>query len=242
MKTSTTIATKKIALIGYGKMGKLIETLIEDSSFELIACIDPQKSSFSSLDQLTVQELQSIDVFIDFSHPAAVLQNAQFCQKHQKALVIGTTGWEEDFEKVQNLASFIPIFFAANFSLGIYLFSKIVGQAAKLFDGLDSYDVAGIEWHHRKKLDQPSGTAKALSQIVQASMQKDLDFTSLRLGYNTGRHEIIFDSELDSISLQHQAKSKQCFAKGALVAAKWLLQQKNGFYGMDDLMEDKRCF
>ena len=231
----------KISLIGYGKMGKLLTEHINASENELVCIVDPMEK-ITTVDDIKSQDLEKTDLFIDFSQPQAVLKNLSFCHEHRKAVVIGTTGWEEDVETVKEYGKNIAIFHASNFSIGVYVFSRILKEAARLFENLDEYESAGFEWHHKDKIDAPSGTAKMLSKVLHSSKknssQTPSEFLSLRAGYNMGKHEIIFDSPVDSICLSHQAKSRDGFVKGALIAAKWLLKQKSGFYAMKDLMED----
>ena len=202
----------KIALIGYGRMGKEVE-----------------RSAL--LRGHTITSKEEADVWIDFSHPKDMLERVNEALAHHKPFVIGTTGWDPEEAKKRTLAQQGALFFAPNFSLGVHLFLKIVQEAYKRLSPLGLYDVAGHEIHHNQKLDSPSGTAKLLSTIIGK------EFSSTRVGYVPGTHTITFDSPCDTITLKHEARSREGFALGAVIAAEWL-QDKKGFFTMEDLMED----
>lgn len=222
----------KIALLGYGKMGRLIE----ESAIKRGHLIVLRQTSTSS----SYEDLKNCDLVIDFSHPSAVLPHVKQCINHQKPLIIGTTGWEKDLQIVQELVfnAQIGCLAAANFSIGVHLFQRLVGQAAALFCHQPSYDVAGVEYHHNQKFDAPSGTAKALSQEIHSHLPCNPEtlFTSVRCGHMPGTHEIYFDSLEDTITLSHQARSRKGFAEGAVLAAEWLYPQK-GYYTMHDYIQ-----
>lgn len=222
----------KIALLGYGKMGKLIEQLALDHGYEIGAALSRLQN---------VKDIHDADVCIDFSNASCVLDNVKLCCEAGKSLVIGTTGWEADFESVEALIekASIGVIYASNFSLGINLFTHLVREAAVLFDPFKAYGVAGNEVHHKHKVDAPSGTAKALASVVVKNMarQKSLTFTSARCGEVPGTHSVSFSSPVDTITLTHEAHNRQGFAEGALIAAKWL-QGKRGLYTIDDMMSD----
>jgi 4-hydroxy-tetrahydrodipicolinate reductase len=157
-------------------------------------------------------------------------------------LVIGTTGWEEQLPAAKALTSQHPNFgclFSPNFSIGVYLYKQIVAHAAMLMQPFDSYDACGIECHHRHKIDSPSGTAKALTQTIKNTMPRlqSFNFTSIRCGELPGTHSILFDSLFDTITLTHEARSRQGFAQGALLAAEWLAGRR-GFFSYDEMMQN----
>ncbi len=203
----------KIALIGYGRMGKEIE-----------------RSALLRGHTLTSKEEAA--VWIDFSNPVGILERINEALTSQKPFVIGTTGWDEKKEEAKKLTLIKEgsIFFAPNFSLGVNLFLKIIQEAYKLLAPLHLYDVAGHEIHHNQKMDSPSGTAKLLSTIIGK------EFSSTRVGHVPGTHSIIFDSPFDTITLTHEARSREGFALGAVIAAEWLIGKK-GFFTMENLME-----
>lgn len=210
----------KIALIGYGKMGKMVEKCAQKRGDEIVA-------RFSTQHSLSC-EVEKADVCIDFTEPQAVLNTLEEMRLYKKPIVIGTTGW--DVEKAAFYAQKMGILFAPNFSLGIALFTRILRKAKDLFP--PSYHVKGMELHHKHKKDTPSGTAKALSEIVP-----DLEFQSVRFGSHVGTHQVTYEGEDDAIELTHRAKNRYGFAHGALDAAQWL-QGKVGLYTLDDYIEE----
>lgn len=223
----------KIGLIGYGKMGKLLDLLSKNHDCEVVAKVTCQKD---------LNKLSIADVIIDFSLPSAVLENVRMACILQKPILIGTTGWDEQKNTIQNLVIThnIGALYSPNFSLGVHLFSKILEFSAGLLNAFPEYDVAGIEAHHRNKKDTPSGTSKYLSSILAKKMAlpHEMTFDSLRCGHITGTHSVLFDSAEDSITLTHQAKNRDGFAKGALTCAKWLYG-KQGWYTLDHFMEEQ---
>lgn len=225
----------KLALIGYGKMGKLIEEIALSQGHEITI----KSSQRDGLLKTHVSRLQEIDVGIDFSHPSQVLEHVQIFASCQKPLIIGTTGWEEMLPKVKSLIeeARMGCLYAPNFSIGANLFMQIVSHAAELMNGFEEYDIGGVEFHHRQKLDTPSGTAKALAKKVMEKMVRvnRFEFASVRCGQIPGTHTIEFDSAVDTITLTHQARSREGFARGALKAAEWIIG-KQGFCTMEDLI------
>ena len=208
---SASLRGMRIALIGYGRMGKEVE-----------------KSALSRGHIITSKE--EADVWIDFSHPEGILERVEEAIRLYKPFVIGTTGWDPDEAKRLILARGGALFFAPNFSLGVNFFLKIVREAYRILTPLKLYDVAGHEIHHNMKLDSPSGTAKLLSTIIGK------EFSSSRVGHVPGTHTITFDSPCDTITLTHEARSREGFALGSVIAAEWLIGKK-GYFTMDDLME-----
>ena len=214
----------KIAIIGYGKMGRLIEEIAQKKGLEITSIVDPKHFN-NRIDKETVSKA---DVCIDFSHPDVVLDNIENCLELGKNIVVGTTGWDTHLQKVKNWVaeSDRGLIYAPNFSIGVNIFIKLVEKAAKL---LKDYDVAGVETHHKEKADAPSGTALA----IQAKCS--MPFNSIRVGNVAGIHEIVFDSPVDNITLTHQAKNREGFALGAVDAAMWI-KNKKGFYTIGDML------
>ena len=210
----------KIALIGYGKMGKEIEYQAIKRGDEIVAYFDAQSSSFAQVEQ--------VDVCIDFTQSSAVLKTLQKLAPFKKPLVIGTTGWDISLSKC--FAKTMGILYAPNFSLGVALFERLLKQAHQLLSS--HYTLSGVEIHHKHKKDIPSGTALHLSRSIP-----DLNFQSVRIGSEIGSHHVIFDSHEEVIELTHRAKNRAGFAKGALDAAAWLIG-KVGFYTFDDVIEE----
>jgi len=223
----------KIALLGYGKMGKLIDQLAAQKNHEIVARVD----SKNPLPKGT----SHADVWIDFSRPECALQNIHLALKHKKPLVMGTTGWYDQLPQIKELIekSGIGFLYTSNFSIGANLFYEIVAQAASLFDPHLIYDVAMSELHHNQKLDSPSGTARSIAQCIIDNMprKKKLDIASVRCGRIPGTHTVYFDSAEDTITLSHEARNREGFANGALAAAEWL-QDKKGFYTLHDMLHE----
>ncbi|MCH9624943.1 MAG: 4-hydroxy-tetrahydrodipicolinate reductase [Chlamydiales bacterium] len=201
----------KIALFGHGKMGTMVEQMA------------PSRGHL-------ITNLQAADVCIDFSHASVVIDHVKSCTEIGVPIVIGTTGWEEQLEIVQELIfkSESAGLYASNFSLGMAYFIQLLCQARSLFS---DFDCTGIEFHHNEKKDAPSGTAKTIAQNLE--MQQP--FTSVRCGQITGKHTVLFGSEFETISLTHEAHNRQGFAKGSLQAAEWI-QHKQGWYTLDEML------
>ena len=244
----------RIALIGYGRMAREVEQLALDRGHELVARIDPVDKQRTGA-EITPHTLALADVCIEFSQPHAVLDNLQKAAALKKSVVVGTTGWYEDLARAKEIVERegIGLVYAPNFSIGVNLFYRVVGVAAGLFSRFDDYDVSGIEIHHQKKIDSPSGTARRLSEIVldkfprktrvvadspsRALARDELHFTSLRTGHFPGTHQVIFDSLSDTIELSHIARSRTGFVAGALLAAEWL-RGRTGFFSFDEVLEE----
>lgn len=219
----------KIALIGYGKMGKEIDSLCKDSEVFEVVSISYKKKE----DGLDLKGIAKADIAIDFTSKNAVLKDIEEVAKLGKNLVVGTTGWYDDLPKVEKIVekNKIGLIYSPNFSVGVNIFFKMIDFSAKLFEKFPDYDVYGLEIHHKAKLDAPSGTALKI-----ASKVKGLDFTSIRAGRNPGFHEVVFDSVADGITLSHQAYSRIGFAKGALVAAEFI-KNKKGVHLFEELFK-----
>lgn len=218
----------KIALLGYGKMGKEIDSLCRESEHFEVVSISFRKKE----DSLDLAGIRGADVAIDFTSKDVVLKNAEEVAKLGKNLVIGTTGWYNELKIVENLAKKykIGVLYSPNFSIGANIFFKTMAFANKLFSKFSEYDVYGLEVHHKAKLDSPSGTALKIASLVDG-----LNFSSIRAGRNPGFHEVTFDSQADSVSFSHQAHNRTGFAQGALVAAEFI-KNKKGLYTFDDAL------
>jgi 4-hydroxy-tetrahydrodipicolinate reductase len=246
----------KICLIGYGKMGKMIEQLAPEKGCEIVSIIDPKGQDHHA--EITRQSLAGADIAIDFSHPSAVMSNLDKLIKQGQSSVIGTTGWHEHLQdiKLQAGKQDMGLLYGSNFSLGMNLFSRLVAGAVEIFDSFDDYDLLAWEKHHAQKADSPSGTAIELAQLIlQKSSRKDsvvwdkldrrpqaseLHFASIRGGKIPGTHALAFDSEMDTIELSHVVRSRATFAVGALLAAKWL-HGKQGVYSFQDMLSEILC-
>lgn len=240
-----------IAIVGYGKMGKEIETVAKERNIPVVK-IFTRKNNIDGTG-LTKEVLSDVDVCIDFTSPLAVLKNIQAIAEAGKNVVVGTTGWYDKLNVVTELIKKrkTALLYAPNFSLGVNLFYQIATNASKIFDRFDMYDAAVMETHHREKADSPSGTALALGNLVIQNMRRKkeifhetshgkikpehLHVTSSRVGHVVGQHTLLFDSEADSIELTHTAKNRRGFAIGALIAAEWL-KGKKGVFTMKDVL------
>ncbi len=246
----------RIALIGYGKMGKMLAGMAADHDCEVVACIDPHACEAKS--EISAENLNNCDVCLEFSHPAAVMNNLKALISLGQTVVVGTTGWNQHEREIRELVekAGTGLLTGANFSIGMSIFSRVVQSAACFFDKFESYDVFGYEQHHRQKADSPSGTAIELAKlIIESSSRKELaffetahrkiepnelHFASIRGGHVPGTHSVIFDSEADSIELIHKAHNRSGFAHGALEAAKWM-KGKKGCYNFNDMMNELLC-
>lgn len=227
----------KIALIGYGKMGKMLDRLAAERGHEVVARIDP-KGNTPTIDAAS---LKNADVCIEFTHPDKALDNIRKIARLKKNLVVGTTGWYGHLDEVKAVVAEhgIGFLYAPNFSVGATLFLKIVAEAAAIIGSNSPYDVAGYEAHHNQKVDAPSGLAKEVIKAVAEKLnRKEIPFTSLRCGSIPGTHRVIFDSPVDTITITHEARNREGFAHGSLAAAEWL-EGKTGFYTLEDLMENR---
>jgi 4-hydroxy-tetrahydrodipicolinate reductase len=201
----------KIALIGYGAMGKMIEGLAELAE--------------------RAKLLAGVDAAIDFSTASAVLANISTCLMARVPIVVGTTGWHNQLEEAKSLVteSQGALLYGANFSVGVNLFYRILKNAAEIFKGLDIYDPYIYEQHHNRKKDAPSGTALEIHKILSTGMGREIEVSSTRAGFIPGTHEVGFDSSADQITLTHTARNREGFASGALMAARWLAGKRGVF-------------
>ncbi len=219
----------KLAIVGYGKMGKLVEQLAPEYGFEIHARIDVN-------DDLSAAK--GADAAIEFSTPEAALANIEGLAALQVPAAIGTTGWLEHMSRVRATVEKhnTAMVWAANFSIGVNVFLKVVHEAARLLAKEDAYGAWAWEIHHDAKKDAPSGTLLALVREMKAAgYTRFVDESSNRAGKHPGTHEIGFDSAADTITLRHTARSREGFARGALKAAQWI-QGKRGVFEFKDTL------
>ncbi|MET0753100.1 MAG: dihydrodipicolinate reductase C-terminal domain-containing protein [Pyrinomonadaceae bacterium] len=227
----------KIALIGYGAMGKLIKTLAENKNHQIAIIVDETDANLSA-EELS-EKLKGVDAAIDFSVADAVKRNVEACVLAGVPLVEGTTGWNARREEIENFVrdndgAFV---FGANFSIGVNLFYRIAGFASELFAKFEDYEAFIEEQHHSRKRDAPSGTALKLKDIVAEHIKKDFSVSATRAGNIPGTHRVGFDGSADQILLEHFARSREGFASGAILAAEWIAGRK-GFYEFTDVMDE----
>ncbi|MDQ2976407.1 MAG: 4-hydroxy-tetrahydrodipicolinate reductase [Acidobacteriota bacterium] len=219
----------KLALIGYGAMGQLVARLALAAGDEIGATLTSKDSS-RSLDD-TVAVLRGHDVAIDFSTGAAAVAHIEACARAGVPLVQGTTGWKDHEADARRIVGEhgAAMVYGANFSIGVNVFYRIVEQAAKLFSDLDQYEAFIEEQHHSRKLDAPSGTALKLRSLIAEHSKGPISIASTRAGHIPGTHRVGFDSAADQIVLTHMARSREGFAAGALMAARWIVGRKGVF-------------
>lgn len=238
----------KIALIGYGNMGQEIERVVKDGAKHEIVSISSESRGFDE------DGLKQADVVIDFSSPDAAMENIAKVLKLGKNMVVGTSGWYEHIDKVDNWVkeAGIGLIYGQNFAIGTNIFFQLVALASRLCAKYGNYDVYGHEVHHSGKKDSPSGTAFKTAQTIMDHFPKkkklqtdrldrkiegeELHFASIRGGRNPGMHEVVFDSEADSIVLSDQNHSRRGYAEGAIMAAEFI-QNKKGLFAFDNLFE-----
>jgi len=227
----------KAALIGYGAMGKLIERLLAENGDETGVIIDERDAGLSARE--LAEKLKGVDVAIDFSSLEAVLRNVEACLIGKIPLVEGTTGWNSEKENVRNLVEQYDgaFVFGANFSIGVNLFYRIVLHASELFAKFSEYETFIEERHHSRKKDAPSGTALKLKDLVSQYITKDFSVAATRAGNIPGTHIVGYDGIADTVELTHTARSREGFAAGSILAARWLIGKK-GFWEFTEVMDE----
>lgn len=227
----------KIALIGYGKMGHIIEEMLRARGHELACAID-----VNNLEDFDSDAFKSADVAIEFTTPKTALGNVAKCLDKKVPVVVGSTGWYDQLPQVKADVEKADgsLFWASNFSIGVNVFTAAQAYVAKIMNNYPQYDVAMEEVHHVHKLDAPSGTAITIAKAItdQLDRKEELNIASMRVGEVPGIHTVVYDSEVDTITMTHSAKSRKGFALGAVIAAEWLVGQgvKKGVYTMSDMM------
>jgi 4-hydroxy-tetrahydrodipicolinate reductase len=228
----------RLALFGHGAMGRLVEARARDEGHEIGLVFT---SSDAARDAVEIAEsLRGHDAAIDFSVASAVLRNAEACALAHVPLVEGTTGWNDGLEAVRRVVSERDgaLVFGANFSVGVQIFYRIIARAAELFAAVEGYEPFIEEAHHSRKRDAPSGTALKLKEILAAQLgDKAISVASTRAGHIPGTHRVGFDSAADQITLTHAARTREGFASGALLAARWI-QGRRGVYEFSEMMDE----
>ena len=225
-----------IALVGYGKMGKMIEGIAEQRGHTVVARFDIDNNVDGA--GLTVESLKGVDAAIEFTMPETAIVNIRRLIALNVPTVVGTTGWLAHLDEVKQLVAEhnATLVYGSNYSIGMNLFFKIVRDASAQFARYAEYDPYLFEAHHKFKKDAPSGTALSIAKEVRASYgERTPDVSVVRAGHIPGTHEVGFDSEADTVTLTHVARSRAGFASGAVLAAE-LLQNKKGFYEFPELL------
>jgi 4-hydroxy-tetrahydrodipicolinate reductase len=217
----------RIALLGYGKMGRMIETIAVREGWEVDPKLDINENAEGV--GITAASMEGVDVAIEFSQPESVLANIEAAARAKVNIVVGTTGWSDQRSRVEKIVrdSGIGLIYGANFSLGMNLFFEIISYSARIIGMIPQYDAYISEEHHRAKKDAPSGTALNLLDVMRPHLNNpNLSIASIRAGSIPGTHVIGFDSAADTILLEHRARSRQGFAEGAVLAARWIAGKK----------------
>ncbi len=235
----------KIALIGYGKMGKAIEEIAVSKGHEIVLKIDANNTS-----DFSKENIQKANVAIEFTGPDTAFENISKCIQWGVPVISGSTGWLDHFEKAKKLCEEKKgcLLYASNFSIGVNLFFEINKQVAALMEPYDNYNVSMTEIHHTEKKDAPSGTAISLAEQILAQIGRkkkwvneissetsDLIIRSERIDPAPGTHTVSYDSPIDSIEITHTAHTRKGFASGAVLAAEFA-NQKMGIFTMKDVL------
>ena len=235
----------KIAIIGYGKMGKMIEATARERGHKVGSIIDLGDEQL-----LSPANLDQHDVAIEFSSPSTAFDNISKCMDAGLPVVSGSTGWTNRIEELKNRckAEYLGFVYASNYSLGVNILFSLNERLAAIMQNHEAYDVIMTEIHHTQKLDAPSGTALTLAEGVlgnisrkkqwvleESGKDEDLWINAIRTGKVTGDHEVLYESAFDSLSIKHSAKDRRGFATGALVAAEFIKDRK-GFFTMKDVL------
>jgi 4-hydroxy-tetrahydrodipicolinate reductase len=213
----------KLAIVGYGKMGRMIETLAPEYGFSVQTCVDVNDD---------VSAARGAEVAIEFSTPEAAVGNIEKLAALGVPVVVGTTGWMAEMDRVRAAVEKhgTGLVWSPNFSIGVNVFSRLVKEAARLLANESQYGAWAWEVHHHTKKDAPSGTLiKLVREMKSAGYERAIDVSSNRAGAHPGTHEIGFDSAADTITLRHSARSREGFARGALKAAQWIAGKKGVF-------------
>lgn len=227
-----------LALIGYGKMGKLLEQLAPAHDFKVVVRLAGGDNAGGA--GITAERFEGVDVAIDFSVAAAVPANVERLAALGVPLVVGTTGWTGRLAEVREAVERCDggLLHGANFSVGVMVFYRLAEAAARLLAQETAYEAWGHEIHHSKKKDAPSGTMLQIKKVMEeAGYDRTIDVASNRAGSIPGTHQVGFDSEADTIILEHRARSRAGFAHGALRAARWMIGRQ-GFYEFSEVWEE----
>ena len=222
----------KLAIVGYGKMGKLIEQLAPEYGFTVHARLDLNDD---------LRQAEGADVAVEFTLPSAVAANVEALSALKIPVVTGTTGWTDQMDRVSAAVERhrTGLVWSPNFSIGVNVFFRVVREAARLLESEPQYGAWAWEIHHSTKKDAPSGTLlKLVEEMKAAGYTHPIDTTASRAGAHPGTHEIGFDSAADTITLRHVARSREGFARGALKAAQWL-PGKRGVFKFEDVLFNK---
>jgi 4-hydroxy-tetrahydrodipicolinate reductase len=230
--------TRGLAIVGYGKMGRLIEQLAPEYGFDVRLTLNSSTNTHSA--GLSSENLRGVDAAVEFSTPSAAAENIRQLAALGIPVVAGTTGWFQELpcvrEAVQSGGG--ALVWSPNFSVGVYRFRQIVAQAASAFAAEREYEAWGWEIHHAMKRDALSGTLLAVAEeMKEAGFERTVNISANRAGAHPGTHEIGFDSSADTITIRHTARNREGFARGALRAARWIIG-KNGVFEFREIVNE----
>ena len=228
----------RIALIGHGAMGRLVEERAAEEGHS-VTLVLTSADMLQRVDEVADRLKEGADVAIDFSVADAVLNNISACMSAGVPLVEGTTGWNREGVDIERFVEKKrgALLYGANFSIGVNLFYHIIERAGELFKGLDDYAPFIEEAHHARKKDAPSGTALHLRELLSSKLEREVPVSSTRAGFIPGTHRVGFDSAPDQITLTHTARSREGFAAGALLAARWIIG-RTGIYEFSEAFDE----
>jgi 4-hydroxy-tetrahydrodipicolinate reductase len=231
----------KVALVGYGKMGRLLDALAAEYGSEVVLRLDEADNQDGA--GITPDRFRGVDVAIEFSTPHVAVTNLTRLAEAGVSTVAGTTGWLEQLPKVEQAVrqNGTALVWSPNFSIGVNVFFRLAAEAARLLQAENDYGAWAWEIHHDTKKDAPSGTMlKAVEELKQAGYARQVDVSSNRAGRHPGTHEIGFDSAADTITLRHTARNREGFARGAWKAAQWIYGKQGVYEFSQILFEGKR--
>lgn len=231
-----TAERKRLALVGYGKMGRMVERLAPQAGFEVVLKLHSQNNR--GADGINPQAFENVDVAIEFSSPETAVENLNRLAEARVPVVTGTTGWLEHLPAVTRAfeRADAGLVWSPNFSVGVAIFRRLAALAAELFQNESQYGAWAWEIHHDAKKDAPSGTLLQLVETMKKSgYSHSIDVSASRAGKHPGTHELGFDSESDTVTLRHVARSREGFALGALKAAAWIIGRK-GVHTFEDAL------
>lgn len=226
----------KLALVGHGRMGQAIARLATERGHIVVATVSGQAQRAGGA--LTVERLAGADIVLEFTRPEAAVGNLLALARLRARVVTGTTGWTEALPEVRRAfeASDGALLHSANFSPGVQLFLRVAEDLARRFAARPEFAAYVTDIHHAAKRDAPSGTARLLQERLQRSdTKREFPISSTRAGFAAGRHEVVYDTEFETISLTHEARSRDVFAAGALKAAEWL-EGRHGVFTLDQML------
>lgn len=224
----------RLAVIGDGKMGRLVASLAPDRGFEVVAELGPEATRGG----VTREALDGAEVVVEFTVPTAAAKIVRASATLGVPVVSGTTGWDAERTIVETFVRSTggALLWAPNFALGVHLFAKIVAEASRRLAHPEAgFDAHLVETHHAQKLDAPSGTARLLATVAEQARGRVVPVTSVRTGHVPGTHELVFDAPFEQVRLVHEARDRRVFASGALSAARWLAG-KRGVFTLDDFL------